>query len=244
MQVIGFPRVLLRAGKFGAVELSPKARDRLLALGLWKETGDVALAMRTFQMSRATLYRWRARFQPKDLRTLEERSRRPRWVRGPKWSLELVGAVKRLREQYPRWGKMKLSVLLRREGIPTSPSTVGRILAHLKTHGRLVEPRLRPVSAKRRTCPRPYATRKPKDYRPTRPGDLVEVDTLDLRPLPGVTVKQFTARDVLSRWDVLQAFGKASALSARRFLDTLTSRAPFPLRALQVDGGGEFLCGV
>ncbi len=32
------------------------------------------------------------------------------------------------------------------------------------------------------------------------PGDLVEVDTLNIRPLPGVVLKQFTARDVVSRW--------------------------------------------
>ena len=33
---------------------------------------------------------------------------------------------------------------------------------------------------------RPYAIRKPKQYAVSRPGDLVEVDTLDVRPLPGV----------------------------------------------------------
>jgi hypothetical protein len=37
-----------------------------------------------------------------------------------------------------------------------------------------------------------------------RPGDLVQVDTLDVRPLPGLVFKQFTARDVESRWDVLE----------------------------------------
>jgi len=31
------------------------------------------------------------------------------------------------------------------------------------------------------------------------PGDLVEVDTLDVRAVPGVGFKQFTARDVVSR---------------------------------------------
>jgi transposase InsO family protein len=66
------------------------------------------------------------------------------------------------------------------------------------------------------------------------------VDTLDLSPLPGVTFKQFTARDVVCRWDVLQVFSRASAQGARRFLDALSARAPFPIRALQVDGGAEF----
>jgi len=240
MKIIGLPRALLRAGRLGEVEVSPRERERLLALGLWREIGDVGLVMRTFSVSRATLYRWRARFDPKDLRTLKERSRRPRRVRQPRWSPEVLEAVLRLRGQYPRWGKMKLTVLLRREGIPTSPSTVGRIVAYLKGRGRLVEPRRNSVSAKRRRPLRPYARRKPKDYVPSRPGDLLEVDTLDLSPLPGVTLKQFTARDVISRWDVLQVFSRASAGCARQFLDTLVARLPFPLRALQVDGGAEF----
>ena len=35
------------------------------------------------------------------------------------------------------------------------------------------------------------------------------VDTLDLRPLPGVVLKHFTARDVVSRWDVLEVHTQA-----------------------------------
>ena len=240
MQVFGLPRALLRAGGHGTWELSPGARDRLRALSLWGESGDVGLAMRTFGVSRATLYRWRKRFDPKDLSTLEERSRRPRRVRRPTWSPELVEAVVRLRSRYPRWGKVKLAVLLRHEGTLTSPSTVGRILAHLKRRGRLVEPKVHTVSATRGRPVRPYARRKPKGYVPSEPGELVQVDTLDLRPLPGVVLKQFTARDVVCRWDVMEVFSSASAICARRFLDTLEARAPFPIGAIQVDGGAEF----
>jgi hypothetical protein len=32
----------------------------------------------------------------------------------------------------------------------------------------------------------------------------VEVDTMDLRRVPGAVLKQFTARDVVSRWDVVE----------------------------------------
>lgn len=43
------------------------------------------------------------------------------------------------------------------------------------------------------------------------PGDLVQVDTLDVRPLPTVKSKHFTARDMTSRWDVIQAYRRATA---------------------------------
>jgi len=42
------------------------------------------------------------------------------------------------------------------------------------------------------------------------------------------------------RWDVIQAHTRATAQSATQFLDALQRRMPFPIRALQVDGGSEF----
>ncbi|MBM3949738.1 MAG: transposase family protein, partial [SAR202 cluster bacterium] len=72
------------------------------------------------------------------------------------------------------------------------------------------------------------------------PGDLVQVDTLDLRPVPGVVLKHFTARDVVSRWDVLEVHTRATSTLAAQFLTTLQARLPFPLKAIQVDGGSEF----
>ena len=111
----------------------------------------------------------------------------------------------RLRETYPRWGKDKLTVLLHGEGFDCSVSTVGRILHKLKERGVLKKPIPNHISARKRRWQRPYAVRKPKEYIAKKPGDIVEVDTLDVRPLPGVILKHFTARDVISRWDVLEA---------------------------------------
>ena len=68
----------------------------------------------------------------------------------------------------------------------------------------------------------------------------IRVDTLDLLPLPGVVFKHFTARDVVSRWDVLEVHTRATARAAAAFLDAIEARMPFPVRAIQVDGGSEF----
>ena len=72
---------------------------------------------------------------------------------------------------------------------------------------------------RKRACRRPHAVRKPKGYAVDQPGDLVQVDTLDIRPLPGVVLKHFTARDIVSRWDVLEAHTRATATTAAGFLD-------------------------
>jgi transposase InsO family protein len=117
---------------------------------------------------------------------------------------------------------------------------VGRIIRRLKARGALKEPVPNYVSAGKRHRARPYACRKPKDYTAGQVGDLVELDTLDIRPLPGVSFKHFTAHDVISRWNVIGLYNRATATSAAQFLDDLGQRMPFPVRAIQVDGGSEF----
>ena len=73
------------------------------------------------------------------------------------------------------------------------------------------------------------------------PGDLVQIDTLDVRLMSGVHFIHFTARDMISRWDVLQAYKRATAKNARTFLETVQKRLPFELKTIQVDGGSEFM---
>lgn len=233
------PKALSLAGR--GRELSPRARLRLRWMDYYYSHGQNArLTCRYFGISPQTFYRWKRRYNPHRLQSLEERPRRPHHLRHPTASSALVEAVLRLREKYPRWGKDKLVLLLRQEGFLVSTSMVGRILRRLKERGVLVEPPRLAVSARRRPRPRPYAVRKPKEYLASRPGDIVQVDTLDLRPLPGVVLKHFTARDVVSRWDVLEVHTRASATTAGSFLDSLQERMPFPIKAIQVDGGSEY----
>jgi len=223
------------------LELSKMARQRLKWMDYYRAHGNnAALTCRYFGTSRQTFYRWRRRYNPCNLRSLESRSHRPWRLRQPTWSRELALAVQHLREQYPRWGKDKLVVLLRRQGWRLSTSMVGRILTRLKARGVLREPIRSGISARKRPWKRPYAVRKPKGYSLKDPGDLVQVDTLDVRPLPGMVLKHFTARDVVSRWDVLEVHTRATATTSKAFLDTLQARMPFPVRAIQVDGGSEF----
>jgi putative transposase len=203
---------------------------------------NVARTCRHFGISRQTFYRWKRRFDRHDLTTLEGHSHRPRKVRQPTWTLELAERVLALRRQYPHWGKDKLVVLLRREKLLLSTSMVGRILADLQRRGVLHEPPKAVVlrQERRKLRNRPWAVRKPKHWRIVQPGDLVEVDTKELRLRHGVILKHFSARDVVSRWDVVEVHRRATSLAAARFLDTLLERFPFPVKALQVDGGSEF----
>jgi transposase InsO family protein len=69
---------------------------------------------------------------------------------------------------------------------------------------------------------------------------LVQLDTLHIAPLPGVRRWHFTARDVISRWDVVEVHSRGTSQAAEAFLGTLRERFPFRVKALQIDGGSEF----
>jgi len=223
------------------IELLKKARQRLKWFDYYNSRGQNArLTCRHFDISPQSFYRWKRRYNPHNLRSLEDRSHRPKHLRQPTASVELVEAVLKLRETYPRWGKDKLVVLLREQGYQVSTSMVGRIIRRLKDRGVLREPVPNHISARKRQRQRPYAVRKPKDYQVETPGDLIQLDTLDVRPLPGVVFKHFTARDIISRWDVVDVYSRATATTSAHFLDKLQQRMPFTIRAIQVDGGSEF----
>jgi putative transposase len=243
MRIVGLPKPFYYVSRRSPIEMSEAARQRLWRLKTWQrlraEGYSAQKAADLLRLPRSTLYRWQKRLDKRGLIGLEDGDRRPKRVRRPQWSPELAEAVLKLREAHPGMGKEKLWVLLRRKDIHTSVSTVGRILKRLKARGVLREPPRNGITKRKRRLVRPYATRKPKEYCAKKPGDLVQVDTLDVRPLSHVRFKQFTARDMNSRWDVVEAYRSATAGNAKKFLDTLIERAPFPIRGIQVDGGSE-----
>ena len=152
-----------------APRLSREATQRLKILD-YARTHSIAQTCRHFGIARSTYYRWQRRYDPDQLSSLENRPSRPRRCRRPSWTVEQVDAVRQARTCYPRWGKDKLVVVLRRQGWDLSVSMVGRILAALKRRGVLVEPlsaRLRPHARHAR----PYAVRKPKAQAEGAPRD-------------------------------------------------------------------------
>ena len=84
-----------------APTLSDRARFRLRCVEHAQRDG-VAAAMLVFGVSRATVDRWRRRDDPRDLTTLEPRSRRPRRVRRATWTAAQEQAVRDMRERWPR----------------------------------------------------------------------------------------------------------------------------------------------
>ena len=91
---------------------SREAKKRLGWMEHYGKCGNVSLTCRYFGISRQTFYRWKCRYDPRDLTTLEDRPSRPKKRRSRTWTTEQVEAVRKLREEFPRGGKDKLRVML------------------------------------------------------------------------------------------------------------------------------------
>ena len=223
-------------------DITKEATKRLAWMDFYQKSGNARLTCRHFGITPDTFYRWKSRYKPKNLKSLETNpgTKRPHTLRTPSTPPHIVSRVQSLREQYPRWGKEKIARLLWKEKLIISVSTVGRTITRLKARGVLRESIPNFISSKKRYLKRAWGVRKPETFKAHIPGDLVEVDTMDIRPIPGVVRKQFTARDIISKWDTLHVFSHATALLAARFLDLLIEGSPFSIRAIQIDGGSEF----
>lgn len=223
------------------LELSQTGKWRLKVIE-WCEShgGNASLTARHFGISRTTFTKWKKRFDEWGPGGLEDATRRPDNVRTPTWTREFERAVLDVR-QLTGWGKDKLVVLLTQDGWKCSTSMVGRVLRALKQTGKLVEAPGRDPWIPRRPFQRPYGVRKPKEYLADSPGAIVQVDTAHVVLFDGFRFKHFTACDVFTRWQVLEVHDRATAHAAAGFLDTIVRRMPFPIRAIQVDGGSEFM---
>ncbi len=244
MQVFGLRGHVIRNGRRASRLIDAKPPDlaaasrrdgvarwrRAMANGL--SAGEAADAV---GVPRSTLYRW--------MKAPEPGSRRPHRRRKPAWPPALVRAVEDLRADNPMWGKRKLAWLLGRQGIAVSVSTVGRILASLMRRGVVVPvPTLRrkPGGRRFRLIGQRHARRLPRGLKPSRPGEIVQVDTLFVNVAPNKAVKHFTAYDPVAKWTVASVAGRATAALASAFLDKILAQMPFPVSGIQVDGGSEF----
>lgn len=219
-------------------EPSETAKRRLKVI-LWHQEhgGKVRLTARHFGFSPDTISRWARAYAGAGIRGLEPRSRRPRRVRQPQTPLATVQRIRALREQYPRWGREKLRVLLEREGIHISAKSIDRVIGRLKARGVLREA-VRPRKAAR---PHRERKRRPPDLIADRPGALVQIDSKQVSLGGGKVVFHFGALDCFTRKRVVGLAPRLSSQQGASFLRRVVKEFPFLVTAIQSDGGSEFL---
>lgn len=215
-------------------KLTDQAKQRLKILDWHKTHGkNSSLTARHFGIGRMTLHRWQTRFKKFGILGLNEYSRKPKHLRKPTTTWQIVLRVVELRKQYPAWSKHKLSAILKREGMIVSESTVGRILKRKN----LIDKK---TSRKRRKSALHPKARFPKGLRINCEGQMIQMDTKYIMLTGGRKFYQFTAIDVLGKHRVLQVYASQSSRNGALFLKECIVSFPFPIQAVQTDNGAPF----
>ena len=102
-----------------------------------KHGKNARLTCRHFGISPDTFYRWKRRYDPQNLSSLEDdkKNRRPKKLREPTTSLHVINRIEVLKGIYSTWSNGDILTQLKNEGVSISCSTIGRIMKRLKTSG-------------------------------------------------------------------------------------------------------------
>jgi len=222
------------------LDISPEAKRRLRWLEWWEAHGrNTRLTCRHFGISPDTFYRWKKRYKPGYLKTLESLSCKPHSFKRSNISLTIIDLVVKLRKQDMGLSKYKLAYILQRDHqIFLSSSTIGRIL---KERGLIEEARLIKGLKKRRLINwRIPRLRVAYQQRYKEPGNLIQIDTKRIVIL-GETFYQFTAVDCFTKIGYSKIYRKATSSNGRDFLINLLTKFPFKIKTVQTDNGSEFL---
>lgn len=230
----GAVRIARLADRTG--HLTERAKHKLKIID-WHNThrNNTSLTARHFGLGRATLHRWLKEFKRIGLIGLNEKSRRPKRIRAPITSFDIVCQAVKIRKQYPAWSKYKIKTILEQDyNIKTSSSNIGRIL---KRRGLIDKKK----STKRRKAALRPRLRFPRGLRISNAGDMVQMDTKYIMLIGGRKLFQFTAIDVLSKRRILRVYPSLSSRNGKLFLEECIRGFPFKIKDIQTDNGREFL---
>lgn len=191
----------------------------------------VERTLRHFSVSRATVFRWRKRYDGTP-ESLKPQSRRPHHHPNEHTSEELK-LISDMRRRNPHDGLVHFWVKLTMRGYSRSITGLWRVLKRL---GAL------PVKLPNpKYVPQPY---EQMQY----PGQRIQVDVKTVpasciagdAKILGERFYQFTAIDEFSRFRYLAAFKDESSYSASLFVRQLVKAFPFKIECIQTDNGPEF----
>lgn len=237
----GFYRLADYALRWGMIATDAQRRWEILQF--WQRHGAAA-ASEAFQISRRTLYLWRAKLRAEggNLAALVPGSTAPKRRRRRQWPAALIGEIRRLRTLHPNLAKEKLHLLLlpfaAAQKLPCpSARTIGRLIADAPDKMR-TRPRRLFAHGKPGPVRRPRL-RKPKHFHAQRAGHCVALDSIELRA-------QSDRRYVITCIDLHSHFAWAwatrshASAAAAQFFRLIQTVFPFAIEAVLTDNGSEF----
>jgi putative transposase len=246
---LGYSRFMRRIDKVVNSSKHEEIETRLRIIQFFDDYGAEA-TRRAYGKSRSTVYLWKHRLRKEGTVGLASGERAPKRRRKRIVAPFVESFIIGYRTDHPGVDKTTIYPALKeaceRVGIKApSESTIGRIIRDLKERGRLprkVKVGYNAATGRLRIGEASPGTRKTrrKGFHPTRPGDLVEIDTVDIF-VDGLKRYLLTAIDLPTRFAFAYIYKSGSSAAARDFLSKLRLVAPFPILRVQTDNGHEFL---
>ena len=199
-----------------SVQLSKGAQHRLRIIEYYLKSRNVSLTCRHYGICRSYFYKWLKRFNPKNLASLEDRSKRPHTIRKATYDTNFISLIRKLRIDYPYLSAKKLArIVFRDYDINYSAATIGRIIKRFGLYFRAVVR----ISKKRASRAKQiWKLRKPYLLKADKPRSVIEFDMKHIY-LGGVKHYAFVAIDIFTKEAVIHLAHQPSSLQAMSALD-------------------------
>ncbi|MGL4759201.1 MAG: integrase core domain-containing protein [Patescibacteria group bacterium] len=206
-----------------------------------------------YSVSLRTIFNWKKKYTEsyENLYELSDKSRRPWVYRQSRVPTQIIGFIQQLRKDHHGIGKDKIKVFVDQYCIkhridPISTSSIGRVISRLKKSNSIpiTKPsqkvyldaragKLRVRIIKKQT------KKRRKDYIPQTPGDLVQIDTVEIR-IDGMRRFIISAIDLTSRFAFSLGYKQLNSRNAKDFMSKLQKVSPYTIKHIQSDNGLEF----
>ena len=229
-----FPRLRIQESN-----LSKEAVIRLAWLDWYFSHGKNAeVTCRHFGISKSVFYRWKNRFNPNNLKSLEfdTKKRRPDHLRIMTTPQYLINLVVEIRRGDLEKSKYEIQAELKERGCSLGTSTIQKVINQRSELANAIH-RKRLAKHQKLSIARIRAEAKLRDK---SLGSLVQIDTKHLYIL-GVRFYLFVAVDCKSRLGFVWCYRSISSASAADFLTRVLKAFPFAVVAINTDNGSEYL---
>lgn len=212
-------------------DISKEAQLRLKWLDYHAKHQNAALTCRYFGISESCFWKWKKRYDNLGLVGLESRSKKPKRMRKPETTPELIDKIQELRKLFPHYGKEKIHKLLNRK---VSVSTIGRNIKRYKMF-------YRKRKTKRGHSWKWGQKQRIKNLKAhKKPGEHIQMDTVVLwRNSKVYYIK--TAIDTVTKIAFAYAYQTNSSRTSVDFLKKLQYILPYSIKNMHTDNGSEFL---
>ena len=216
--------------------LSKSAKQRLKWMDYYQRCSNAAKTCRYFGISRKTFHKWYKLYNPQNLTTLEEQSRRPKKLRQWQVTREEEVRVKALRKRYIRYGKEKLKVIYQREyHQPISSWKIQRVIEKHQLYYSPQKNYHQQIKRKRKQ-PKKRITELQRDK---RTGFLIALDTIVIHAY-GQKRYILTGIDTHAKMAFARMYPGHGSYYAADFLKRLHYLLDGKIENIQTDNGSEF----